>query len=160
MDYIITKMNKINFKAIILLIYGILMAACEVYYDDLGNHYAKLENREIVRITKESEDALSYDEIIRPQVLNYAYDDKYIIAYQIYDGSEYYDVSPSQDKKEADSLLSQFSKLKKLKHCFWIINKKTDKVYGPMTQSEFDRQCKIMRVEATMRKFQEEKFVK
>lgn len=153
-------MYKRNLRAILLLICCIMMAACEVYYDDLGNHYAKLENREIVRITKESEDALSYDEIIRPQVLNYAYDDKYIIAYQIYDGSEYYDVSPSQDKKEADSLLSQFSKLKKLKHCFWIINKKTGKVYGPMTRSEFDRQCKVMRVEATMRKFQEEKFVK
>ena len=153
-------MYKRNLRDILLLICCILMAACEVYYDDLGNLYAKLEIREIVRITKESEDALSYDEIIRPQVLNYAYDDKYIIAYQIYDGSEYYDVSPSQDKKEADSLLSQFSKLKKLKHCFWIINKKTDKVTGPMTRSDFDRQCKVLHVEATMRQTQEEKFVK
>lgn len=108
----------------------------------------------------ESEEGLSYDEIIRPQVLNYAFDNKFIIAYQVYDGSEYYDISFVQDKKEKDSLLTQFSKLKKLRHCYWIINKNTHKVNGPMTQTEFVRRCKVMHIETEMRQFQEQKIVK
>ena len=155
-------MYKRYLYIVLLFLCWMLMTACGVYYDDLGSHYAWLESREIVRITEKSEDeeSISYDEIIRPQVLNYAFDDNFIIAYQVYDESEFYDISLVQDKIERDSLLNQFSKLKIIKHCYWIINKNTHKVIGPMTQSEFNRRCNVMHIETEMKQFQEQKFIK
>jgi hypothetical protein len=73
-------------KISILLLCSIL-SSCGFYYIDLGKHYAWLEDRVIVKITEETKESLYYDCLIRPQVLNYDYDDTYIIAYQVYDGS-------------------------------------------------------------------------
>ena len=79
-------------------------------------------------------------------------------ANKVYDGSEFYDVSSKQDKKEKDSLLNQFSKLKEMKNCYWIIDKETNLVMGPMTKSDFDRKCKELHVKAKMRRFHEKEF--
>jgi hypothetical protein len=81
--------------------------------------------------------------------LNYAYDDRFIIAYQVYDGSEYY--NSNQIAEEKDSLFVQFEKLKKMKYSYWIIDKETDKIMGPMRKNEFERLCKTLQVEARMR---------
>ena len=131
-----------------------------VFYIDLGNHYAWVESREIVKIQKETASCLFYDVIIRPQVLNYADDDKYIIVYQVYDGSEYYDISAKQDKEEKDSLLAQFAKLKEIKYCYWIIRKQDDKVFGPMAESDFNQMCKELNVSIKMDKKYESQFLK
>ena len=110
------------------------------------------------KIKEETKNSLYGDILIWPQVLNYDYDDKYIIVYQVYDGSEFYDVSSKQDKKEKDSLLNQFSKLEEMKNCYWIIDKETNLVMGPMTKSDFDRKCKELHVKAKMRRFHEKEF--
>jgi hypothetical protein len=112
-----------------------------------------LENRIIVKIKEETENSLFYDLLIRPQVLNYGYDNKFIIAYQIYDGSEWY--NSNQIAEEKDSLFIQFAKLKEMKHCYWIINKETNQVIGPMRKPEFDRKCKELHVKVKMRRFHE-----
>jgi hypothetical protein len=135
-----------------------ILTSCGVFYIDLGNRYAWIENREIVKITEEKENALCYDVIIRPQVLNYDYDDQYIIVYQVYDGSSYYDVSTEQDKEKKDSLYTLYKKIKNIKHCYWIINKETDQVIGPMRKADFDRKCQELNVKAKMNSFHEEKF--
>jgi hypothetical protein len=70
----------------IIFLCGFLVSCLGVFYIDLGNNYAWLEDRTIVKITEEKENALYYDLLIRPQVLNYDDDDKFIIAYQVYDG--------------------------------------------------------------------------
>ena len=144
---------------IAVLLFCYLLTSClGVFYIDLGNHYAWLEDRIIVKIKEEMENSLSYDLLIRPQVLNYDYDNKFIIAYQIYDGSDWYNSNPIAEKK--DSLFSQFAKLKEMKYCYWIINKETNQVIGPMRKPEFDRKCEELHVKAKMRHFHEKKFWK
>ena len=142
---------------VVLLLCNLLTSCLGVFYIDLGNHYAWLEDRIIVKIKEETENSLFYDLLIRPQVLNYDYDNKFIIAYQIYDGSDWYNSNPIAEEK--DSLLIQFAKLKEMKHCYWIINKETNQVIGPMRKPEFDRKCEELHVKAKMRHFHEKKFV-
>ena len=149
----------------IFIIVGLLMCylftSCVggVFYIDLGNHYAWLEDRIIYKIKEESEKGLYGDVIIRPQVLNYNYDDQYIIVYQIYDGDDFfYDISAKQDKAEKDSLYAQFDKIKKIKYCYWIINKETDQVIGPLRKDDFDRKCQELHIEIKMHRFHEKKF--
>ena len=141
---------------VVLLLCNLLTSCLGVFYIDLGNHYAWLEDRIIVKIKEETENSLSYDLLIRPQVLNYDYDNKFIIAYQIYDGSDWYNSNPIAEKK--DSLFIQFAKLKEMKYCYWIINKETNQVIGPMRKPEFDRKCEELHVKAKMRHFHEKKF--
>ena len=144
---------------IAVLLFCYLLTSClGVFYIDLGNHYAWLEDRIIVKIKEEKENSLSYDLLIRPQVLNYDYDNKFIIAYQIYDGSDWY--NSNQISEEKDSLVIQFAKLKEMKYCYWIINKETNQVIGPMRKPEFDRKCEELHVKAKMRHFHEKKFWK
>ena len=143
---------------VVLLLCNLLTSCLGVFYIDLGNHYAWLEDRIIVKIKEEKENSLSYDLLIRPQVLNYDYDNKFIIAYQIYDGSDWYNSNPIAEEK--DSLLIQFAKLKEMKYCYWIINKETNQVIGPMRKPEFDRKCEELHVKAKMRHFHEKKLWK
>ena len=144
---------------IAVLLFCYLLTSClGVFYIDLGNHYAWLEDRIIVKIKEETENSLSYDLLIRPQVLNYDYDNKFIIAYQIYDGSDWYNSNKRAEEK--DSLFIQFAKLKEMKYCYWIINKETNQVIGPMRKPEFDRKCEELHVKAKMRHFHEKKFWK
>ena len=143
---------------VILLLCNLLTSCLGVFYIDLGNHYAWLEDRIIVKIKEEKANSLFYDLLIRPQVLNYDYDDRFIIAYQIYDGSDWYNSNPIAEEK--DSLLIQFAKLKEMKYCYWIINKETNQVIGPMRKPEFDRKCEELHVKAKMRHFHEKKFWK
>ena len=144
---------------IAVLLFCYLLTSClGVFYIDLGNHYAWLEDRIIVKIKEEKANSLFYDLLIRPQVLNYDYDNKFIIAYQIYDGSDWYNSNPIAEEK--DSLLIQFAKLKEMKYCYWIINKETNQVIGPMRKPEFDRKCEELHVKAKMRHFHEKKFWK
>lgn len=141
---------------IAVLLFCYLLTSClGVFYIDLGNHYAWLEDRIIVKIKEETENSLFYDLLIRPQVLNYDYDNKFIIAYQIYDGSDWY--NSNQIAEEKDSLFIQFAKLKEMKYCYWIINKETNQVIGPMRKPEFDRKCEELHVKAKMRHFHEKK---
>ena len=141
---------------VVLLLCNLLTSCLGVFYIDLGNHYAWLEDRIIVKIKEETENSLFYDLLIRPQVLNYDYDNKFIIAYQIYDGSDWYNSNKRAEEK--DSLFIQFAKLKEMKYCYWIINKETNQVIGPMRKPEFDRKCEELHVKAKMRHFHEKKF--
>ena len=143
---------------VVLLLCNLLTSCLGVFYIDLGNHYAWLEDRIIVKIKEETENSLSYDLLIRPQVLNYDYDNKFIIAYQIYDGSDWYNSNKRAEEK--DSLFIQFAKLKEMKYCYWIINKETNQVIGPMRKSEFDRKCEELHVKAKMCHFHEKKLWK
>ena len=42
-----------------------------------------------------------------------------------------------------------------MKHGYWIINKETNQVIGPMRRHEFDRKCEELHVKAKMRRFYE-----
>ena len=66
----------------------------------------------------------------------------------------------NQIAEEKDSLFIQFAKLKEMKYCYWIINKETNQVIGPMRKSEFDRKCEELHVKAKMCHFHEKKLWK
>lgn len=149
-------MRKLVLNSAVLLFCFLLTSCLGVFYIDLGNHYAWYEDRIIVRILEEKENSLSWDILIRPQVLNYDYDDKFIIAYQVYDGSFYYD--SLQRENERDSLFAQFEVLKKMKYSYWIINKESGQVFGPLRKTEFVRKCEELGVEAKLKKSNEKKF--
>ena len=151
---------KRRISNICTLLFCSLLTACfgGVFYIDLGNDYAWLEERYIYKIKEKKGNSIYGEVIIYPQVLNYDYDDKYIIVYQVYDGSPWYHISSQQDKKEKDSLLLLFKKQKEIKYCYWIIDKETDKVLGPMRKPEFDRKCEKMNIKAKMRRLHEKKF--
>ena len=151
-------MSRRILNIVILFLCSFLTSCLGVFYIDLGNHYAWIESREVVKITEEKDNALYYDEIIYPQVLNYNYDDQYIIVYQVYDGSDYYDISAKQDKAEKDSLYAQFDKIKEIKYCYWIIDKETDQVIGPLRKDDFDRRCQELHIEIKLHRFHEKKF--
>lgn len=126
-----------------------IFTSCTFYdYIDLGHHYA-LMDRTIIKITEENSHGLYYDIIVRPQVLNYDDDDKYIVAYQVYDGNVFY-YDSCQIAEQKDSLLRQFKKLKKIKYCYWIIDKETGKVLGPMRETKYNQKCKALGVKAQM----------
>lgn len=148
------KRKIITFHIFILC--GILTSCLGVFYVDLGNRYAWTEDRAIMKIKKDTSRELYGDWIIRPQVLNYDYDDRYIIAYQVYDGGFFYDSCEIEEIK--DSLFLQFAKLREMKHCYWIIDKETGEVMGPLRKNEFDKKCVELNVKAKMSKFHEKKF--
>ena len=82
----------------------------------------------IVKIKEEKQNSLSCDYLIYPQVLNFDYDNKYIIVYQVYDGSEYYYIYPRAEKR--DSLLSQFEKVKKTKTAIGLSTRRRIGLWG------------------------------
>lgn len=163
-------MNRIISKFSILLL-GFIFSSClgGEDYVDLGNNYAWLDSRSIVRLTEKTENSIVWrGYVIRPEVVNYDYDDRYIVAYQFYTSltrAYYSDTSEKEDSilvkytlkdneivkvPQNDSLVAQHDKIKEMQRCYWIIDKKTDKVMGPMTKEEFDRQCKALHVKAKM----------
>lgn len=148
-------MKKYYFIIFLLNTCAILISCQSVFYTDLGNHYAWLEDRAIVKITGETGNSLYYDVLIRPQVLNCDYDEEFIIAYQVYDGSEWYDVARTDG--ENDSLRLQFAELRKIKHCYWIINKETGRILGPLRKNEFEKKCIELKIHAKFYEFQEKK---
>ena len=49
-------------------------------------------------------------------------------------------------------------KIKEIKYCYWIINKETDQVIGPLRKDDFNRKCQELHIEIKMHRFHEKKF--
>lgn len=139
--------------------------------------YAWIEGRTIGKNLEINGNSLSADYVIRAEVLNYDYDDRFIIAYQVYSSRTrfYYDSKSNYSDEDTllvqlverngkvveipqnDSLVAQYRKIKEIKNCYWIIDKETDQVMGPMRKEEFDCRCKALNVKAKMHKFFEQR---
>lgn len=95
-----------------------------------------------------SMETLIYPDVLRNNVEEY---DDYILAYQIPYIAECFEItdgmfdSETRDSVEwihyRDSVNQWIDKIRKLKECYWIIQKRTKKVYGPLTKREYDRLC-------------------
>lgn len=95
-----------------------------------------------------SMETLIYPDVLRNNVEEY---DDYILAYQIPDIAECFEITDGMFDSEAcdsvewihyrDSVNQWIDKIRKLKECYWIIQKRTKKVYGPLTKKEYDRLC-------------------
>lgn len=142
------------FVFITLMLYG-----CHDDYRELGDTYI-YESGRIDKIIDKKTGTI--DILIPEQVLNYAHDKNYIIAYQIPDSAiyRYYYIdsykrcsdSTKQSRETTDSLEALLDRMLSIQNCYWIIRKRDVKVYGPMKESDFYRQCKKMNIMIKMDK--------
>jgi hypothetical protein len=149
-----------------LILTTILLCGCHVDFLSLGDSYVLIEDIEIARQHKEG-----YLEMLIPyQVLNEDYDKSHIIAYQKPDSflirSEQIDFyrsipdSTMRYQHKADSLEVLLDSMLKIRDCYWIIRKKDCKVFGPMTESDFNRECKKRNIKLKMDKRYERQYIR
>ena len=153
-------MRKLLYIFIVLLLCG-----CHDSYFELGDSYI-YENGRIDKLMVKGTMTI----LVPDQVLNYEFDDNYIIAYQIPDSAYYreyyinaykeYSDSTIHSQETTDSLKTLLDKMLSIQDCYWIIRKQDDKVFGPMAESDFNRMCKELNVSIKMDKKYESQFLK
>lgn len=119
---------------------------CDYYYSN--GTIGKIIEGSICADGTFSMETLIYPDVLRNNVEEY---DDYILAYQIPDIAECFEITDGMFDSEAcdsvewihyrDSVNQWIDKIRKLKECYWIIQKRTKKVYGPLTKKEYDRLC-------------------
>ncbi|PQA55027.1 DUF3997 domain-containing protein [Siphonobacter curvatus] len=105
------------------------------YYEDLPNRYLFRGgdgDAILAPLRKES---------IGGKVVQYAYDDTYIIARQKPDYREYQHIAIE------DSL---YQRIFSAKENYWIINHHTGKRYGPFSENEYQQQRRALRIPASL----------
>ena len=149
-----------------LFLTTILLCSCHVDYLSLGDSYVLIEDVVIAREKDKESHALEI--LIPDQVLNEDYDKSHIIAYQMPDSDsfrrcridiyKYFSDSTMQYQHEVDSLEVLLDSMLKIRDCYWIIRKKDCKVFGPMTESDFNRECKKRNIKLKMDKRYERRY--
>lgn len=134
----------------------LLLCGCHDDYWDLGDSYVYDNGYVYLQVDKHYKNHKYYEELVPYRVLNFGYDENYIIAYQEPDSAQYrrfsidiykdFPDSIKQSQVKIDSLESMLDSMLSIKDCYWIICKKDTKVYGPMTKSDFNRKCKKMKI--------------
>lgn len=123
---------------------------CDYYYSN--GTIGKIIEGSICADGTFSMETLIYPDVLRNNVKEY---DDYILAYQIPDIDGSYecfvlDSALNNNHKfihYRDSVNQWIDKIRKLKECYWIIQKRTKKVYGPLTKREYDKLCNKLDVE-------------
>lgn len=129
----------------------IIFCSCHGDYADLGNGYIWIEDSIGKSINEETG---QFEFVIYPRTVDYNVDEFYIIAHQIMTdpdtGMPIIDVLVDRitcaKGKEADSLRTLFNKMMEIQDCYWIIDKNTHKVLGPMRKSEFYKMKNKLRI--------------
>ena len=133
-------------KMIIIICALLSLISCrwQFDHDDMGERYGYM-NGEIRRYNGPWQGSVRPCEtIIAYQVLNYTYDERYIIAYSIFDENNperYSKLQYVQEQHKRDSLLNLYNQEKRIHDCYWVIRIEDDKVIGPMTKSDFQKLC-------------------
>ena len=65
-----------------------------------------------------------------------------------------------QYQHKADSLEVLLDSMLKIRDCYWIIRKKDCKVFGPMTESDFNQECKKRNIKLKMDKRYERQYIR
>ena len=151
-----------------LFLTTILLCSCHVDYLSLGDSYVLIEDVVIAREKDKESHALEI--LIPDQVLNEDYDKSHIIAYQKPDSFTYrreqidfYRSIPDSTmhyQHKADSLEVLLDSMLKIRDCYWIIRKKDCKVFGPMTESDFNQECKKRNIKLKMDKKYERQYIR
>ena len=127
---------------------------CHDCYWEFNDRYL-YENGAIAEIDS-VDSSLRY--LVTERVLNFAQDDNYIIVYQIPTfGERYRAMRESAPIEYKDSLNDQYNMMKEIHHCYWIIQKKDSRVWGPMNYGDFSRLCKKLRVKTNLNPKYEQK---
>ena len=90
------------------------------------------------------------ESVIEKEVLNYAFDDNYIVVYQV--PNEYFikELERGLPQRKIDSLEQKFQVMRKIHDCYWIIDMNTDRVLGPMNKNDFEKKCHSLQVTAQL----------
>ena len=118
-----------------------LLGGCHGDFCDIGDGFV-YTNGEIGK--KMSGGGLGYfpfKPLIPDHVMNFDYDSKYIIAYQIPEKDWFNEIKSYASQNDLDSLQSLFNKMITILHCYWIIRKQDGRVLGPMNKKEFLIKC-------------------
>ena len=155
-------------KNTVLIIISILMLIGCIENLNIHGDYNEIDNKYVYcngsLCMFEDEKTKSLKTLIPFNVVDYDYNDDYIIAFQIADSRalmlEYcigvpagscnnYRDSLYEDSinkslhtpHELDSLKKLCKNIMKIGECYWIINKKSEHVIGPMNKKEFSTVC-------------------
>ena len=107
---------------------GLLSTSCiHGDYWDLGNGYSYCE-KSICKQDEKGVDTL----VLFPEIIDYAYNERYIVAYQEFDPT-----SIDNDTVWLRKEIKYYQQMKKQKKIFWVIDKVKDRVYGPLNKSRY-----------------------
>jgi hypothetical protein len=134
------KTIKSKGKTLLILVLLCCCWSCDVVELEDGYYYLNCTIWKKVKVEGKYDASRT---IVPKEVLNFNYDNYYIIAYQ----KPAYDVAnksmrETASQTEKDSLDEQMRKILEIDDCYWIIRKVDCVVWGPMPKSEFEDMCK------------------
>lgn len=129
-------------KNLVLLLLAFICCSC-LDTAELGNGYFCMNAHIYKKIKLGKYDALRI--IVPLEVLNYECDEHFIIAYQ---RPAYEDDTVKPE--ERDSIYAQVEQMLSIRDCYWIIQKDSDHVWGPLTKTDFDGMCARLGVKAML----------
>lgn len=158
MDKIINK--KLVFSIGLFAIQSLLFS-CDDRPNDADYYFFNGELGKVEEGTIREDGTFCMETLIYSDVKKYEVYDDYILAYQVpcIDKDDYRDiVYPTYEDSIAwshydDSVNNLLDKVSKLHDCYWIIQKSTKKVYGPLSKKEYNRLCKELNVKKENDKF-------
>ena len=143
-------------KNILLLLFSLfIMCSCHDSYSEIGDNYIYMNSI----IFEQNEETKALEIAVPAQVLNYMFDDDYIIAYQIPDRQIFNDYLEYRPKNIIDSLERQYGKMCEIHDCYWIVRIKDKRVFGPMTKKDYEGKCRDMRVKIKFDPRYEHKYI-
>lgn len=131
-----------------LLFICISILDCHGDYAEIDEQYRFVEGG-IAIVTHRVHDYECIRDIIPKNVMDYAQDKHYIVVYQepwSDDDTRQIMIDGLPEGKQ-DSLEQKFVLMDSIKYCYWIIRKKDAYVYGPMTKTEFYKQCYLLKID-------------
>ena len=113
-------------------------------YWDLGNGYSYSE-KSICKQNEKGVDTL----VLFPEIIDYAYNERYIVAYQKFDPASL-DNDTVWQRKE----IRYYQQMKKQKKVYWVIDKVKDTIYGPLDKSRYGCIVDSLRIQLALHKEQ------
>lgn len=134
-------------KKFLLLLCIITISGCHGDYAEIDEQYRFVEGG-IAIVTHRVHDYECIRDIIPKNVMDYAQDKHYIVVYQEAwsDDDMRQTMIDDLPKEKQDSLEQKFVLMDSIKYCYWIIRKKDSHVYGPMTKTDYQKQCHQLKI--------------
>ena len=134
-------------KKVLLLLCIITISSCHGDYVEIDKRY-RFFNHSIGIITHRVHDYEYMRDIIPKDVVDYAQDKQFIVVYQEAwsDDDMRQTMIDDLPKEKQDSLKQKFAQMDSIKYCYWIIRKKDSHVYGPMTKTDYQKQCHQLKI--------------
>ena len=115
-------------QVVVFTFLGLLViSGCHGDYWDLGNGYSFCE-KGIYKQNEQGVDTL----VLFPEIIDYAYNERYIVAYQKFDPALL-----DNDTVWFGKDIKYYQQMKLQGRTFWIIDKVKDTIYGPLDKSRY-----------------------